>query len=836
MAQKYTSETFIERARQVHGGRYDYSKVEYVDAKTKVCIVCKEHGEFWQRPSHHTDGRGCSKCAAEKNGQQLQFWTKETCQEYASRFSTMKDFREECKNAYNSARKHGWLKNYTWLTYKINSSHKKKEKHRYTQEEIIKKLKSLFGTRCGYDHVVYKNMRTPIVLFCHECDENGVEHGEFSMRPDNIFFGKQSCPKCWEARRGIIQQLPVEEFIKRSNVIHHNLYEYHKVEYKGVNKKVCIVCPVHGDFWQTPSNHMKGKGCPHCSGNAKKWNKETCEQEARKYEYIHEFRTKSSGACNVAHRHGWLKEYIWLKKLPPKTDDYVKDKKYIYVYEFTNQKAAYVGLTNSIIKRDWQHRNKSNSTVFKYSEECNCVVPVAKILESDIPIDESGERENYWVEFYRNNGWRILNKAKTGKRESSVGATFPLKWNKKTIREKARECNFDIKLFMQEYPGAYEGILSRYRGLLNELFPNRMIHTHHTLEDALQVVENGNFENRSQLRYTCLWAYKVLSDSNKLDEIFGHPKVFTEAEALEEANNYKSIEQIRLQNHALWSFLKKKNLLRSAKPTDAMFRRVKNVDEAWEVSMHYDSITDLSNHAKAAYRILKSMGLLQKRYPYSVKFSALYWTKDKCFEVAKECISRTVFKKKFPVAYKYAKNNNWLVDYTWFSKRQNVLNPKKENAEQGSPSISSSDIGNAYWTLERCYEEAHKYNTRKEFRENSSGAYQVAYRNGWLKDFEWLAGRVQWTEELCFKEAQKYSRLVEFFTNSRNAYEKASKSGWIDRYTWLKRREWSYEECKLEALKYKSRNEFKKGAVGAYRKSVANKWIEDFFPNLHSNK
>ena len=49
-----------------------------------------------------------------------------------------------------------------------------------------------------------------------------------------------------------------------SNVIHHNLYEYHKVEYKGVNKKVCIVCPVHGDFWQTPNNHLFGAGCPTC--------------------------------------------------------------------------------------------------------------------------------------------------------------------------------------------------------------------------------------------------------------------------------------------------------------------------------------------------------------------------------------------------------------------------------------------------------------------------------------------------------------------------------------------------------------------------------------------
>lgn len=836
MANKLTTEIFIERARKVHGDRYDYSKVEYVDAKTKVCIVCSEHGEFWQSPSHHTDGRGCCKCAVVKNGEQLQFWTKEKCQECASRFSTMKAFREECKNAYNSARKHGWLKDYNWLAYSIKVSQKKKKKEDYTQERIIEKLKESFGDTCSYDYVKYKTMKTPVKLICLVKDKEGCEHGEFYMRPDNVFSGKQRCPKCWQERRGIIQLIPVEEFIKRSNEVHHNLYEYHKVEYKGSNKKVCIKCRVHGDFWQTPSNHLKGKGCPYCSGNAKKWNKETCEQEARKYEYIRYFAIKSSGAYNVALRNGWLIEYTWLKRLPPKTEDYVKDKKYIYAYEFINQRAVYVGLTNSIIKRDWEHRNKRDSSVFKYAEECKCEVPNAKILESDIPIEESGEREDYWVVFYRNNGWRILNKAKTGKRESSVGATFPLKWNKTAIREKAKECNYDIKLFMQEYPGAYEGILSRYRGLLNELFPDRMIHTHHTLEEALQVVNKGNFKNRSQLRYNCLWAYRVLFENNRLDEIFGAPKKYTRDEALEEAKDYKSIEQIRVKNHALWNYLKNNNLFRMAKPKDAMFRKVKNVDEAWALSMYYDSMTDLSNHAKTAYRILKTNGLLKKRYPHSVKFSAEYWTKDKCMEVAKECATRTDFKNKFPIAYKYAKNNNWLDDYTWFPKRQNVLLSRYEPEESGESSINPDESVKAYWTFKRCYEEARKYASKKEFRDNSLGAYQVASRKGWLKDYEWLEGNVQWTEELCCKEAQKYTRLVDFYTNSRKAYDKACKTGWIESYTWLKRREWSYEECKLEALKYKSRSEFKLGAVGAYRKSVVNKWIEEFYPNPRTNK
>jgi len=55
-------ETFIEKAIQVHGDKYDYSKVVYITNKTKVIIICSIHGEFQQRPDCHLRGVGCPKC------------------------------------------------------------------------------------------------------------------------------------------------------------------------------------------------------------------------------------------------------------------------------------------------------------------------------------------------------------------------------------------------------------------------------------------------------------------------------------------------------------------------------------------------------------------------------------------------------------------------------------------------------------------------------------------------------------------------------------------------------------------------------------------------------
>lgn len=67
-ALSYTQEEWVSKARQIHGDKYDYSKVKYSNSQTKVCIICPEHGEFWQKAASHLKGSGCPKCAKSKQG------------------------------------------------------------------------------------------------------------------------------------------------------------------------------------------------------------------------------------------------------------------------------------------------------------------------------------------------------------------------------------------------------------------------------------------------------------------------------------------------------------------------------------------------------------------------------------------------------------------------------------------------------------------------------------------------------------------------------------------------------------------------------------------------
>lgn len=67
MSKKLTQEEFINRAKTIHGDKYDYSKVKYVNMNTKVCIICPKHGEFWQTPNSHIYAKhNCFKCSRSK--------------------------------------------------------------------------------------------------------------------------------------------------------------------------------------------------------------------------------------------------------------------------------------------------------------------------------------------------------------------------------------------------------------------------------------------------------------------------------------------------------------------------------------------------------------------------------------------------------------------------------------------------------------------------------------------------------------------------------------------------------------------------------------------------
>lgn len=102
MGKKVTTEDFIKRSIEKHGGFYDYSLAIYVKAKDKVTIICPKHGEFEQTPDSHLGGSGCKGCMADKIG--------------GIKSDTQEDFIEKAK------RKHGNTYDYSKVEYKNSQS------------------------------------------------------------------------------------------------------------------------------------------------------------------------------------------------------------------------------------------------------------------------------------------------------------------------------------------------------------------------------------------------------------------------------------------------------------------------------------------------------------------------------------------------------------------------------------------------------------------------------------------------------------------------------------------------------------------------------------------
>ena len=262
MSKKKTKEEFIKDARKVHGDKYDYSKVEYDGAHKKVCIICPKHGEFEQTPHDHLARKGCPKCGIENRSE--------------NRTSTKEDFiKKACekhKGKYDYS-KVKYVNNRTKVCiicpehgefWQAPSSHLSDHgcpicggSYTQTKKEFITKARKVHGDKYDYSKVDYVNSATKVCIIC-------PEHGEFEQTPASHIYG-QGCPKCGFEKIRESLSSSKEEFIKKANEIHGNKYDYSKVDYVNAHTKVCIICPKHGEFEQETNTHLKGSACPKCN-------------------------------------------------------------------------------------------------------------------------------------------------------------------------------------------------------------------------------------------------------------------------------------------------------------------------------------------------------------------------------------------------------------------------------------------------------------------------------------------------------------------------------------------------------------------------------------------
>lgn len=255
-------------------------------------------------------------------------------------------------------------------------------------------------------------------------------------------------------------------------------------------------------------------------------------------------------------------------------------------------------------------------------------------------------------------------------------------------------------------------------------------------------------------------------------------------------------------------------------------RRVKKpwtYETAKEEVKKYKLIVDIINNDSSLYGAIRKNKwddlLEDKRGNYK---PTLVYDKNKCHEAALQCSSKTEFQKKFSGAYKNCLKYGWLDE---------VCSHMKHIKHR-----------NGYWNDEKVLEEAKKYTTLKEFRENSSGAYDYAYDKKDLLDKIKEILKVgkkpngYWTYERCYEEAKKYTTLIDFHDKSSSSYTYARDNDWLKNFIWLESTRWkkygkiyTIEELKQISKNCFNREELKQKNEHAYRYAIKNGLINELF-------
>ena len=192
---------FIKTSKEIHGDKYDYSKVKYKNMHTKVCIICKNHDEpyeFLQKPNDHVSGHGCPKCA---RNQKL----------------TLEEFIEMANM------KHGYNK-------------------------------------YDYSNSIYIDGNTSIEIICPK-----EGHGSFWQKPYLHLQGRGCPLCGHEKRAENNKLTLEEFIEKANKVHGIGTYDYSESKYIDSQTKIKIICSKHGVFLQRPANHLNGQGCPKCN-------------------------------------------------------------------------------------------------------------------------------------------------------------------------------------------------------------------------------------------------------------------------------------------------------------------------------------------------------------------------------------------------------------------------------------------------------------------------------------------------------------------------------------------------------------------------------------------
>jgi very-short-patch-repair endonuclease len=415
---KLTNEEFINRCFNKHGNKYNYSLVKYKNIRSKIEIICEKHGSFYQVAKNHQNGQGCPKCYGDLNITKEEYIEKYGNSQYD--YSLLNDdIKIKSKlviiNKINNIKYIQWAEHHRKgikptqmesisLVNKLKFIHNNLyeyiiEKETYyltdkikiinklTNDEfyysIDKHLKGIIPNKVTINQFLLKSRKlhndkydySLISKINNNSDKVNIickVHGIFIQSVSNHMNMGSGCPKCvgigkWNT------DLLIYEFKK----VHENKFNYSKINFENIEKKVEIICEKHGSFYQNIHKHLNGQGCKLCLSKSKGEEYVEMWLNLLKIKYIREYKFKG---CKY-------KKPLYFDFYLPNNNMCIEfDGKQHYqpIKRFGGDESFELSKTRDSVKNKWCFDNKINLLRIKYDE----INKIKYILYKELQIVE----------------------------------------------------------------------------------------------------------------------------------------------------------------------------------------------------------------------------------------------------------------------------------------------------------------------------------------------------------------------------------------------------------------------------------------------------------------
>ena len=219
------TEIFIEKSKIIHLDKYDYSNTIYINNYSKVEIICKEHGSFFQKPLYHS-AHGCPKCGRirMKNSKVNNNWLEDFTRVHSDKYDYSKSIYTGAKNKIEIiCKEHGSFFQRV-MTHKSGGGCLKCGllKARTTgikssmiaSNNLIDNFIKVHNNRYDYSKVIYTTKNSKVEIICKE-------HGSFLQTPSSHKSGS-GCPKC-SISKG---EQSIMNFLDTNNIKYETQYKF----------------------------------------------------------------------------------------------------------------------------------------------------------------------------------------------------------------------------------------------------------------------------------------------------------------------------------------------------------------------------------------------------------------------------------------------------------------------------------------------------------------------------------------------------------------------------------------------------------------------------------